>query len=122
MKCYILMCLFAAFLMPVKADMPSLEKRVAALEQEVANLKEENRKLKESAVNFLSAELAKKETEHARFVYRTQILPMVKSLVADFGSTPPVFPKEEEIVTLADAYRPYAELMTSLAKTIGSDK
>jgi len=121
MKRYVFFCLLAAFIAPLKAETPSLEKRVAALEQEVATLKEENRKLKESAVDFLSAELTKKETEHARFVYRTQVLPMVKSLVADFGSKPPMFPKEEEITTLADAYRPFVELMASVAK-VTSDK
>ena len=107
--------LFSGFLVPLKADSSSLEKRVAAIEMELSVLKEENRKLKESAVEFLSAELRKKETEHARLVYRTQVLPMMKSLLADFGSSPPRLPKEEEIETMADAYKPFADLMKSLS-------
>lgn len=101
------------------ADTPSLEKRVSMLESEIAALKVENRKLKETAIDFLSAQLVQKEREHARFVYRTQILPAVKVFIDDFGSKAPKLPKEEEINTLADAYRPMLEMFTQLMTVAG---
>jgi len=121
MKRLLAVCLLAASLAPLRADPLSLENRVSALEKEVATLKDENRRLRESAVNFLSAELAKKETEHARLVYRTQVLPMVRRIATDFGGQAPVLPKEEEINNLVDAYRPFVELIASLNKTISSN-
>src|SRR4051812_29430858 len=110
MKHYIAAGLIAFFFVPAKAETVPLEKRVAALEQQVATLKEENKKLKESAVDFLATELAQREKEHARLIYRTQIMPSLKVLAEDFGSKAPKLPKEEEIQTLADAYRPLIDM------------
>ena len=114
MKHYIAAGLIAFSFVPAKAGTASLEKRVAALEQQVATLKEENKKLKESAVDFLSAELAQREKEHARLIYRTQILPSLKILAEDFGAKAPKLPKEDEVDTLADAYRPLIDMFTQL--------
>ncbi len=92
----------------------SLEQRVAALEREAAGLKEENRQMRESAVTFLSAELTRKEREGARLYYRTQILPVAKTIAAEFGTRAPTLPKEEEINTMAEAYRPILEMIMQL--------
>ena len=119
MKRYILVCLLVVCLSPAKAETLSLEKRVGALEQEVANLRDENKKLKESAIDVLTAQLAQREREHARLIYRTQILPSVRALAEDFGSKAPKIPKEEEIETLADAYRPLIEMFTQLMTVAG---
>ena len=89
------------------AETVALEKRVEALVKQVATLKEENRQLKESAVDFLSVQLAAKERERARLVYRTQVLPLVKEMLKDYGAPGPELPKEAEIETMIDAYRPF---------------
>lgn len=113
---YITLLLVGMWASQLSAQSPSLEQRVVLLEKEVAALREENRKLRESAVEFLAAELAAKEKERARFIYRTQVLPMVKTMLEDFGSEPPRLPKENEINTMIEAYRPFVELMLSLGK------
>lgn len=121
MKRLLLISLLVATRGPAHADTATLEQRVAALEREVAALKVENQKLKESSVDFLAAELAKKETDRARGVYRTQVLPLVERLASDLGATPRKLPREEEIQTMLDAYRPFIELIAETNKAIGSN-
>lgn len=105
------------------ADKPaSLEKRVAALEQEVAALKEENRKLKESAFEVFATQLEERERKSARLYYKNFILPTISGLLKDFGSKAPILPKEEEINTLADAYRPMVEMLTQLGAVASGDE
>jgi hypothetical protein len=121
MKPVLLFSLFAAILTPLRADTSALESRVAVLEQEVAALKAENQKLKDTSVDFLSAELSKKETERARLIYRTQVLPLVKNLATNLGAPLPKLPQEAEIITLIDAYRPFLELIAEVNRTVGSN-
>ena len=105
------------------ADKPaSLEKRVAALEQEVATLKAENRKLNESAFEVFATQLEERERKSARLYYKNFVLPMISSLLKDFGSKAPRLPKEEEINTLADAYRPMVEMLTQLGAVASGEE
>ena len=100
----------------------SLEKRVAALEQEVVTLKEENRKLKESAFDLFATQLEERERKNARLYYENFILPMMSGLLKDFGATAPTLPKEAEVNTLADAYRPMVEMLTQLGAVASGEE